>query len=66
MKVLVENQAKQQLINIYYYNYQYSLKNAIETNSNILAHIANLEYLPYIGRYIPEMSCKCFREIIWI
>ena len=65
MKVLVENLAEQQLIDIYYYNYQYSLKNAIETNKNIMAHIDNLEYSPYIGRYIPEMSDKRFREIIY-
>lgn len=65
MKVLVENLAKQQLIDIYYYNYQYSLKNAIETNKNIIERIDSLEYSPYIGRYIPEMSDKRFREIIY-
>lgn len=65
MRVLVEDLAKQQLIDIYYYNYQYSLKNAIETNKNIMAHIDNLEDSPYIGRYIPEMSDKRFREIIY-
>lgn len=65
MKVLVENLAKQQLVDIYYYNYQYSLKNAIETNRNIMERIDNLEASPYIGRYIPEMSDKRFREIIY-
>lgn len=65
MQVLVEDLAKQQLIDIYYYNYQYSLKNAIETNKNIMAHIDNLKDSPYIGRYISEMSDKHFREIIY-
>ncbi len=65
MKVLVEDLAKQQLIDIYYYNYQYSLRNAIETNRNIMLHIDYLEDSPYIGRYIPEMTDKRFREIIY-
>ena len=65
MKVVVDDLAKQSLIDIYYYNYQYSLKNAIETNRNILFRIHDLECSPYIGRYIPEMSNKHFREIIY-
>ena len=65
MGVQVEDLAKQELIDIYYYNYQYSLKNAIETNENILNHIDMLEDSPYIGRCIPEMSDKRFREIIY-
>ena len=32
MTVVVNDLARQSLIDIYYYNYQYSLKNAIETN----------------------------------
>lgn len=65
MKVVVDDLAKQSLIDIYYYNYQYSLKNASETNRNILFRIHDLENSPYIGRYIPEMSDKRFREIIY-
>lgn len=65
MKIVVDDLAKQSLIDIYYYNYQYSLKNAIETNRNILFCIHDLEDSPYIGRYIPEMSDKRFREIIY-
>lgn len=64
MKILVENLAKQALIDIYYHNYDYSL-NAIETTQNILRYINNLKNLPYIGRYIPEMSDNRFREIIY-
>lgn len=65
MKIVVDNLAKQSLIDIYYYNYQYSLRNAIEINRKILLLIENLEKLPYIGRYIPEMSDNRFREIIY-
>lgn len=65
MNVLVEDLAKQQLYDIYYYNYQYSVNNAIETNSIILDYISDLEDFPYIGRYIPELSDKRFREIIY-
>ena len=65
MNVQVEDLAQQELIDIYYYNYQYSLKNAAETNENILRNIDMLEFSPYIGRYIPEMSDKRFREIIY-
>ena len=65
MTVVVNDLARQSLIDIYYYNYQYSLKNAFETNENILLHIYNLEDSPYIGRYIPEISDKHFREIIY-
>ena len=65
MTVVVNDLARQSLIDIYYYNYQYSSKNAIETNENIFLHIYNLEDSPYIGRYIPEISYKHFREIIY-
>ncbi len=65
MKILVENLAKKQLIDIYYYNYKYSLKTAIDTSKNIMARINKLKDSPYIGRYIKEMSSKSFREIIY-
>ena len=45
MQIQVEDLAKQQLIDIYYYNYQFSLKNAIETDKNIRLNISNLEKL---------------------
>ena len=65
MKIVVDDLAKQSLIDIYYYNYQYSLKNAIETNKKILLRIHDLEASPYIGRYIPEMPDKHYRERIY-
>lgn len=65
MKIQVEDLARQQLLEIYYYNSQYSLNNAFEINSNIRLWIHNLEDSPYIGRYIPEVKDKRFREIIY-
>ena len=64
MKVQVENLAKQQLIDIYYYNYQYSIKNAIEITENIMMNIDNLNDFPYIGKHIMEIENENFREII--
>ena len=65
MKVVVEDLAKKELDDIFYYNMQYSLKNAVSTDYAITEHIKYLTNSPYIGRYIPEMSDKQFREIIY-
>lgn len=65
MRIQVEDLAQQELTDIYYYNYQYSIKNAMETNEKILTQIDSLEDFPFIGRYIPEMSDTRFREIIY-
>ncbi len=65
MRVVIEDLAKENLINIYYYNAQYSLKSAIETNKNILNYIHSLESSTYIGRYIPEILDNCFQELIY-
>lgn len=65
MHVIVEDSARNNLEDIYYYNFQYSLKNAIETDINIYKLIESLTDSPYIGRYIPEISDKHFRELIY-
>lgn len=65
MKIIIDDLARQSLIDIYHYNYQYSQKNATETNRNIITQIHNLEHSPYIGRYIPEIYDKQFREILY-
>ncbi len=65
MKIIVENLAKKGLDDIFYYNLQYSLKNAVTTDTAIIERIKNLADTPYIGRCIPEMSNKHFREIIY-
>lgn len=65
MHIIVEDSARNNLEDIYYYNFQYSLKNAIETDLNIYEQIESLADSPYIGRYIPEISDKHFRELIY-
>jgi len=65
MKVIVEDLAKENILNIFSYNLRYSIKYATETNINIQMYINDLAEYPFIGRYIPEMSDKRFREIIY-
>ncbi len=65
MNVIVEDSARKNLEDIYYYNFQYSLNNAIETDIGIYELIYSLVDSPYIGRYIPEISDKRFRELIY-
>ena len=56
MKIIIGDLAKKGLDDIFYYNMQYSLKNAINTDLAITEHIKTLADAPYIGRYIPEIS----------
>lgn len=65
MKVIVEDLARECLDDIFYYNSRYSVKNAIETDINIMQYIQELEDSPHIGRYIPEIADNRFREIIY-
>lgn len=65
MEIQVEDLARQQLINIYYYHFRYSLENAIETTQSIMKYIDYLKIFPYIGRTIPELNNEYFREIIY-
>ena len=44
MKVIVENLAKKGLNDIFYYNMQYSLKNAINIDYTITEYIKNLTF----------------------
>ena len=65
MKIIIEDMAHNSIDRIFDYLFNYSIKNAIETIEEIYSHIDYLENSPYIGRYIPEMSDKRFREIIY-
>jgi len=51
--------------NIFYYNLKYSLRNAVETDSNIKFYINHLADFPYNGRYLSEIQDKHFREVIY-
>lgn len=65
MKVIIEDLAKENVLKIFSYNSRYSIKNAIATNMDIKMYVNVLANSPFIGRYIPEMSDKSFREIIY-
>ena len=65
MKVIIEDLAKECITDMFYYNYQFSPKNAIETDKNINLYLYKIEENPYIGRYIPKVPDKKFRELIY-
>ena len=65
MRVIVEDFARKNIENIYYYNLNYSVNNADETDANINMKIHSLEFNSYIGRYIPEINNRQIREIIY-
>ena len=65
MKIIIENSAKKGINDIFYFNMQYSLQNAISTDYLITEQIKQLAENAYLGRYIPEVSDKNFREIIF-
>ena len=64
MQIQVEDSANEQLLDIYYYFYQYSIKSAIKTSESILNTIGELQYAPYIGKSIEKIPNKYFRELI--
>lgn len=65
MKILISNEAYEDLESIYEYISYDSIKYANETISNIYSLIYRLEDSPYLGRYVPELSNKKYLEIIY-
>ncbi|MBR1884654.1 MAG: hypothetical protein IJ809_07035 [Clostridia bacterium] len=65
MKVIVENSAKMCIHNIFLNNCNYSINNAIKVDMNINQYLEKLNYFSYIGRYIPEINDKRFKEVIY-
>lgn len=65
IKVLISNEAKQNVIDIYEYIAKDSIKYAIKTTKDIKKLIHDLEKSPYLGRYVPELQNKHYREIIY-
>lgn len=64
MKVIVTQRAKHNLLDLFDYNANISLNYAIRIDKKIRSYIENLQYSPYIGRYVPEISDKYYRERI--
>ena len=65
MRILMSNEAHQDIDSIFEYISRDSIKYANETSENIYSCISNLENAPYLGRYVPELSTKHFRELIY-
>lgn len=65
MKVILSNEAKEDLNDIFHYTSRYSLKYAIENDKNIILMIHRLRYAPYLGRYVQGNKAKKLREIIY-
>lgn len=64
MKVIVTQRAKHNLLDLFDYNANISLNYAIRIDKKIRSYIEDLQYSPYIGRYVPEISDKHYRERI--
>lgn len=65
MRVIMSNKAEQNISEIYDYISRDSIRYAIETTENIRSFIHDLEISPYLGRYVPEISNKRYREILY-
>ena len=65
MQVILTHRARNDLLNLFDYNTKISINYAIKTNNKILSYIEELKYFPYIGRYVPEIQDKFFRERIY-
>lgn len=64
MKVIVTQRAKHNLFDIFDYNSHISLRYAIRIDKKIRSYIEDLKYSPYVGRYVPEILDKHYRERI--
>lgn len=64
MKVVLTQRAKSDRLEIFEYNSKISPNYAIRIDKKIRLYIKDLETTPYIGRYVPEISDKHYRERI--
>ncbi|MBR1883918.1 MAG: type II toxin-antitoxin system RelE/ParE family toxin [Clostridia bacterium] len=64
MKVIITEKAKRNLIDLFDYNAKISLDYALRMDKKIRAYIETLQYFQYIGRYVPEIPSKQYRERI--
>ena len=64
MKIIVTRSSKHDVLNLFDYNASISLNYAIRIDRKIRSYIEDLQYSPYIGRYVSEISDKHYRERI--
>lgn len=64
MKVIITNKARKDLLTIFDYNARKSIDYAIRIDKKIRLYVETLKDFPYIGRYVPEILDKHYRERI--
>lgn len=64
MKVIITQRAKNDRLVLFNYNSKISLDYAIKIDKKIRSYINELKHYPYIGRYVPEIPDKRYRERI--
>ena len=64
MKVIITQRAKHNLLDLFDHNANISINYAVKIDKKIRSYIEELQYFPYIGRYVPEISDRHYRERI--
>lgn len=65
MQIVLTRRAKKDRLELFKYNSKISPNYAIKIDKRIGSYIEELQYYPYIGRYVPEISNKHYRERIY-
>lgn len=64
MQIIISNDVKSAITDIFDYSYNISTNYASRIVHKIYNTIYDLQNSPYIGRYVPELSDKRYRERI--
>jgi len=65
MKLIIYDEVRDNIIDIYKYIARNSIKYAQITANNIYSSIFELKNSPYLGRYVPEIEDKRYLEIFY-
>ena len=65
MKIFISDEAHYGISSIFEYISHDSLKYANETSKMLYSKIINLKFSPYLGRYVPELSNRQYRELLY-
>ena len=64
MKIVISNDVKGVIHDIFNYSVKYSFNYASNTVRSIYKTISEIKDFPYLGKYVPEIMDKHFREIL--
>lgn len=64
MKVVLTQRSRSDRLELFKYNSKISPNYAIRLDKKIRSYIKELENSPYIGRYVPEILDRRYRELI--